>query len=692
MSPLMPPDDPRLTAYALGELEPTERAEVEGLLVGSPEARQELEELRGLMRVLEHQLHNETAPGLSNDQKQRIIVELERGSKPDRLGFPQSGFWRRGAGLGLLAASLLLAGTLTFRFLQTPNKFESWGMASDEKVSTFNGAKSFFAQNDSKPEPTVAAYTAPLPKLAAKDHDNFAASAAEVVPADLASMGEVTQEGGVPTASSSRAIDDTAQLGRTVADGNPVAPGILAKADAEREQLRPTAPPVVELALNVPAARPDQAGGGMPGSPSVVGPADAISVPQGITGEAKSSKLDSAPVATAGLPALTDADLPAAGTPGRTDTFNYGMNGPSASRFAKAGQPQNRPEDLRFGASVAKRESASRRYRSEDVLARGIPAQTLARKKAKSSVESGPAEPQAQDKQVDQVEDERLDHRHEALGVSDSLLENPPVPVTPESHRVTFALSPETGSYSIMRDALRHGTLPSTNAIHIEELINHFNWTNPAASGEASIVVQTELTKCPWNSRHNLLRIAFQGRSVEPANGDPVAIARDLNVEVDFHPESVWMYQPLGYERRAIEPEQFQNVPQEGAGLVSGGSFVVLYELAPLPDKKRKEADELALVRLRYKKPLADEVHEMVHAVSDQVVDLQSASSDTRFAAAVGRFGMILKAASDQNQSNLDLVLDLARSNLGVDAGGQRAEFVGLVEQAKRIMAAQRTR
>ena len=49
-------DDPKLTAYALGELEGEERAVVEALLVNSPEPRQWVEAVRHTAQRLETKL------------------------------------------------------------------------------------------------------------------------------------------------------------------------------------------------------------------------------------------------------------------------------------------------------------------------------------------------------------------------------------------------------------------------------------------------------------------------------------------------------------------------------------------------------------------------------------------------------------------------------------------------------------
>jgi len=54
------PNDPRLTAFVLGELDPAERANVEAILVGSPESLQAVEEIRLTAQWLSQQLQEES--------------------------------------------------------------------------------------------------------------------------------------------------------------------------------------------------------------------------------------------------------------------------------------------------------------------------------------------------------------------------------------------------------------------------------------------------------------------------------------------------------------------------------------------------------------------------------------------------------------------------------------------------------
>ena len=80
------PDDPRLTAYALGELDDAERAEVESLLAESDEARRFVEETRATARLLTERLGREPRPGLAPEQRQSIEKRLHAQAEgPQRL-------------------------------------------------------------------------------------------------------------------------------------------------------------------------------------------------------------------------------------------------------------------------------------------------------------------------------------------------------------------------------------------------------------------------------------------------------------------------------------------------------------------------------------------------------------------------------------------------------------------------------
>ena len=69
----MKTDDPKLTAYALDELDPAERAEVEQLLRENPNAAAEIAEVCSVAKMLESTLRNEEAFPLSTEHREAVM-------------------------------------------------------------------------------------------------------------------------------------------------------------------------------------------------------------------------------------------------------------------------------------------------------------------------------------------------------------------------------------------------------------------------------------------------------------------------------------------------------------------------------------------------------------------------------------------------------------------------------------------
>jgi anti-sigma factor RsiW len=76
----MNPDDPRLTAYALGELDAAQRKAIEADLANATECRLEVEEIARTAAWLAAELAAEPLPGLTYAQQMAIEAKLEPGS------------------------------------------------------------------------------------------------------------------------------------------------------------------------------------------------------------------------------------------------------------------------------------------------------------------------------------------------------------------------------------------------------------------------------------------------------------------------------------------------------------------------------------------------------------------------------------------------------------------------------------
>jgi Ca-activated chloride channel family protein len=181
--------------------------------------------------------------------------------------------------------------------------------------------------------------------------------------------------------------------------------------------------------------------------------------------------------------------------------------------------------------------------------------------------------------------------------------------------------------------------------------------------------------------------------------GTLFTIAKDVKVQVEFNPREVRAYRLIGYENRALRPEDFADDRKDAGELGAGHTVTALYEIVPVgvegtvvpeapPLRYRDPADvtgraasgELGFVQLRYKRPDDSGSVLVQQAFLDRGGD---GSGDVRFAASVAAFGMLLRGSEHVGDFSLGDVLELARGSLGDDEEGYRREFLGLVREAR---------
>ena len=82
----------------------------------------------------------------------------------------------------------------------------------------------------------------------------------------------------------------------------------------------------------------------------------------------------------------------------------------------------------------------------------------------------------------------------------------------------TFSIDVDTASYSNVRRIINSGQLPPAGAVRIEEMINYFDYdyTGPSENQEHPFRTHLAATRCPWNTKHHLVRIALRGRQIKP--------------------------------------------------------------------------------------------------------------------------------------------------------------------------------
>ena len=192
---------------------------------------------------------------------------------------------------------------------------------------------------------------------------------------------------------------------------------------------------------------------------------------------------------------------------------------------------------------------------------------------------------------------------------------------------------------------------------------------------------------------------------LEDLTGNLFKIAKDVKIQVEFNPAQVNAYRLIGYENRRLKAEDFNNDKKKAGDIGPGHTIVALYEIVPanvngempsvdpLRYQQATESEvvpgEVATVKLRYKQP-EDSVSKLITRTvdSDDLVVFDAVSVDVRFSAIVAAFGMRLTGSEHVSEFSYDAMESIAASSLGVDPGGHRSEFVGLVRKARDLSAA----
>jgi Ca-activated chloride channel family protein len=96
----------------------------------------------------------------------------------------------------------------------------------------------------------------------------------------------------------------------------------------------------------------------------------------------------------------------------------------------------------------------------------------------------------------------------------DDIVENEYLAVLNEPQS-TFSIDVDGASYSDVRGAINRKVLPQKNAVRLEEFVNYFPYDYAEPTGEHPFSIQTEISACPWNSEHKLMKIGIKGQSIE---------------------------------------------------------------------------------------------------------------------------------------------------------------------------------
>lgn len=189
---------------------------------------------------------------------------------------------------------------------------------------------------------------------------------------------------------------------------------------------------------------------------------------------------------------------------------------------------------------------------------------------------------------------------------------------------------------------------------------------------------------------------------VEEFGGTMFTVAKDVKAQIEFNPANVQGYRLLGYENRMLNTEDFKDDKKDAGDMGSGHTVTILYEIIPsgtaCADMRKvnklkyakttltltgANADELATIKFRYKKPDGNRSTEMEYIIKNTTTEWKEATDNTRFAASVALFGMLTRESQYTGDATYaDAIAMAQQCDLNNDS---RTEFLSLVKAMKAI-------
>jgi Ca-activated chloride channel family protein len=185
-----------------------------------------------------------------------------------------------------------------------------------------------------------------------------------------------------------------------------------------------------------------------------------------------------------------------------------------------------------------------------------------------------------------------------------------------------------------------------------------------------------------------------------------VTVAKDVKAQIEFNPENVIEYRQIGYEKRQLEAEDFNNDAVDAGDIGAGKRVTILYELTlsgakPNVDPLRYQQsqvlsgdehettdmkpEELAYLKFRWKE--SDGIKSSMAATpilkSAISKTFEDAGMGLRFTAAVAAYGQKLRGSANLAGTQWSAIASWAEGSRGNDE--YRAEFVRLVRIASNL-------
>lgn len=460
------PEDPRLTAYALGELNQSECTQVEALLAESAEARRALEGIRETVALLRSELTFEPALKLTSSQRETVAAATSSGfddtvSKTQATMLSKNSRWGAFAGTVTTVAAVAAAAVIV-PLISRSLQFDASRLSEDKSI--------------------LASATPPVPSATEASIDRAELSTsigADALSLESATSTVVLQPPDPEAESIAIVVAEKSAL-----HDESVATASAPEGDGKEQQRKKSGEismPEPQLVAGV-SPGPDQFAQDLDGESERLQQRQKQPAKKGDLSESMESKGDSS---------VLLAELRS----GSGEQIASGLEHESGQPGGKVSAGR----ELSFAA-------ATPRYRvlEPEAKTRGLNEAGLENlsKHNNLTVEDSYQRLNA-----------RVPYATPGTEAYDTIIEN--VFLTPmEQPLSTFSIDVDTASYAHSRRFIQQGQLPPRNAVRIEELVNYFRYDYPEPTDGSPFSVNVDVATCPWAPEHKLARVGLKAKTI----------------------------------------------------------------------------------------------------------------------------------------------------------------------------------
>ena len=269
--------------------------------------------------------------------------------------------------------------------------------------------------------------------------------------------------------------------------------------------------------------------------------------------------------------------------------------------------------------------------------------------------------------------------------------ENPFIQVVEKSVS-TFSIDADGAAYSNTRRFLMDGANPPAAAIRTEELINYFAYSYPEPNDGHPIAINGEVSACPWEKDHKLIRIGIKGKSFDKPEIPPANLVLLIDVSGSMSSDD-----KLDLLKKSFQLFVHEMRPQDKMAIVTYAGQAGLKLPATSGSEKDKILEAISKLGAGGSTAGADGIHTAYKIAEENFVEggnnrvILGTDGDLNVGPS-SQEELIELIESKRSKGVFLTVLGVGRGNLNdaameqiADHGNGNYEYIDNIEQAKKI-------